>query len=103
LPYPAAAQKISPALVVAPGNAVLTVSAEGKSLQQPDLAVFNAGVTTQGKPAGEALAANSRAMESVITHLRLSGPDLPMANPEVAANQAYTSAYKAARSRAEPQ
>lgn len=31
----------------------------------------------------------------------LSGPDLRMANPEVAANQAYTSAYKAARSRAE--
>jgi uncharacterized protein YggE len=31
----------------------------------------------------------------------LSGPDLRMANPEVAANRAYTSAYKAARSRAE--
>lgn len=31
----------------------------------------------------------------------LSGPDLKMANPEVAANQAYMSAYKAARSRAE--
>lgn len=31
----------------------------------------------------------------------LSGPDLRMANPELAANQAYTSAYKAARSRAE--
>ncbi len=31
----------------------------------------------------------------------LSGPDLKMANPEIAANQAYTSAFKAARSRAE--
>ena len=31
----------------------------------------------------------------------LSGPDLKMTDPEAAANQAYTSAYRAARSRAE--
>ena len=46
LPAAAAAQPLSPAPVVGPGNAVITVTAEGKSLQAPDLSVFNAGVTT---------------------------------------------------------
>lgn len=72
-PCPALAQQLSPALVIAPGNAALTVSAEGKPLQKPDLAVFNAGVTTQGNTARDALAANSRAMETVIAQLRRAG------------------------------
>lgn len=69
----AGAQTVSPTPVVAAGNALLTVSAEGKSLQVPDLAIFNAGVTTQGTTAGEALGANSRAMENVIAQLRRAG------------------------------
>lgn len=60
-------------VTVAPGNAVLTVTAEGRSLRQPELAVFSAGVTTQGKTAGEALAENSRAMTKVIASLKASG------------------------------
>lgn len=69
----AVAQPISSVPVVASGNAVLTVTAEGKSLQLPDVAIFNAGVTTQGATAGEALAANSTAMERVISQLRRAG------------------------------
>ena len=69
---PAAAQ-LSPPLEVAPGNTVLTVMAEGKTIRDPDLAVFNAGVTTQGQTAAAALAENSRAMEKVIAALRAAG------------------------------
>ncbi|HUQ13664.1 MAG TPA: SIMPL domain-containing protein, partial [Novosphingobium sp.] len=52
---------------------LLTVSAEGRSLRAPELAVFNSGVTTQGKTAGEALAENSRAMARVIAALKAAG------------------------------
>lgn len=38
-----------------------------------DLAIFTAGVTTQGNTTGESLAANSVAMENVVTQLRRSG------------------------------
>ncbi|KRB79892.1 hypothetical protein ASE00_19035 [Sphingomonas sp. Root710] len=69
----AGAQTMSPAPVVATGNALLTVTAEGKALEAPDLAIFNAGVTTQGKTAAEALSANSTAMERVIAQLRRAG------------------------------
>lgn len=42
------AQMAQPAIEVAPGNTLLTVTAEGKSFREPDMAVFSAGVTTQG-------------------------------------------------------
>lgn len=70
---PAAAQVPGPVPVVAVGNTLLTVSAEGRSQRQPDLAIFNAGVTTQGKTANEALGANSRAMSGVISALKRAG------------------------------
>jgi uncharacterized protein YggE len=74
VPATAQAQQLpSPVPVVAAGNALLTVSAEGRSLRTPDLAVFNAGVTTQGKTAGEALSANSTAMARVIAALKRAG------------------------------
>ena len=69
---PALAQQ-SPVPVIAQGNALLTVSAEARSMRTPDLAVFNSGVTTQGKTAGEALAENSRAMTRVIAALKAAG------------------------------
>ncbi|QGN53608.1 SIMPL domain-containing protein [Novosphingobium sp. Gsoil 351] len=72
LPSGALAQP-PPPLTIAPGNTLLTVSAEGRSLRQPDLAVFNSGVTTQGKTAGEALGENSRAMTRVIAALKAAG------------------------------
>lgn len=72
-PLPAAAQVASPVPAIAQGNALLTISAEGRSLRTPDLAVFGAGVTTNGKTAGEALAENSRAMSRVIAALKAAG------------------------------
>jgi len=71
VPAAAFAQGVVPA--IAPGNTLLTVSAEGRTLRQPELAVFSSGVTTQGKTAGEALAENSRAMTRVIAALKGAG------------------------------
>ena len=73
LASPALAQQVSPVPVVAAGHSVLTVSADGRSTRAPDLAVFGAGVTTQGKTAAEALAANSRSMTQVIASLKRAG------------------------------
>lgn len=70
---PAIAQAIGPVPTIEAGHTLLTVSAEGRSTRTPDLAVFSAGVTTQGATAGEALAANSRAMSGVIAALRKAG------------------------------
>jgi uncharacterized protein YggE len=72
-PTPAFAQVAQPAVEVAPGNTLLTVSGEGRSLRAPDLAVFSAGVTTQGDTASAALGENSRAMTQVIAALRRAG------------------------------
>jgi uncharacterized protein YggE len=70
---PLAAQMGQPVMEVAPGNTLLTVSAEGRTFAEPDLAVFTAGVTTQGTDAGEALEANARAMSRVIDSLKRAG------------------------------
>lgn len=70
---PALAQQVSPVPVVEAGHSVLSISAEGKSTRDPDLAVFSAGVTTQGKSAAEALAENSKAMTQVIASLKRGG------------------------------
>ena len=72
LPAMAAAHDLSSTPVVAPGNTLLNISADGRSSRKPDMAVFNAGVTTQGKTAGEAMAANSAASRSIRS--RLSSP-----------------------------
>jgi uncharacterized protein YggE len=70
---PALAQAAQPTVTVAPGNTLLTVTAEGRSFRTPDLAVFTAGVTTQGKTAAGALGDNSRAMTEVIAALKRAG------------------------------
>ena len=70
---PAIAQTMSPGPVVAPGNSVLTVSADGRSTRVPDLAVFSAGVTTQAKTASAALSQNADQMNAVIAALKASG------------------------------
>ncbi|MBB4856882.1 uncharacterized protein YggE [Novosphingobium chloroacetimidivorans] len=69
---PALAQ-VAVAPTLAPGHTLLTVSAEGTSTQEPDLALFNAGVTTQGDTASAALAENSRKMTQVIASLKRAG------------------------------
>ncbi len=70
---PASAHDLSSGLALAPGNTLLSVSADGKSTRTPDLASFSAGVTSQGKTAGEALAANSANMNRVIAALKRAG------------------------------
>lgn len=72
LAAPALAQE-SPVPVVAPGHSVLTVSGQGDATSKPDVAIFTAGVQTQGKTAAEALSENSRKMEQVIASLKRSG------------------------------
>lgn len=72
-PLAAQAHELSSGPVVAAGNTLLTLSAEGRSNRTPDLAVFSAGVTSQGKTAGEALSANSADMNKVITALKRAG------------------------------
>jgi hypothetical protein len=71
LPGAALAHDSQPA--IAASSTLLTVSAEGKSTRVPDLAVFSAGVTSQGKTASEALSANAAAMNRVIASLRKAG------------------------------
>lgn len=70
---PALAQQAGPVPAIEAGHTLLTVSADGKTERAPDLAVFNAGVTTQGKTAAEALSANSAAMSRVIASLKRAG------------------------------
>ena len=67
------AHDVSSGPVVAAGNTLLTVSAEGRTSRVPDLAIFNAGVTSSGKTAGEALAANAADMNRVIQALKRAG------------------------------
>lgn len=69
---PAQAQQIE-GLQVAPGNTVLTVTGTGRSSGTPDLAMFSAGVATTGATAGEALQANSAAMNKVVRALKAAG------------------------------
>lgn len=73
LAQPALAQQAGPLPVIAAGHTLLTVEAEGRSARAPDLALFSAGVTTQGKTAAEALGANSSAMTRVVAALKRAG------------------------------
>lgn len=73
LSVPVLAHDVAPGPVIAPGNTMLTVSAEGRSSRKPDLAIFSAGVASTGKTAGEALAKNSADMNRVIAALRRAG------------------------------
>lgn len=67
---PVAAQ---PAPTVGINGTLLSVTAEGRVNRAPDLAVFSAGVVSQGKSASEALAANSADMSRVISALKRAG------------------------------
>lgn len=69
---PVQAQMASPVLTN-PGNTLLVVNGEGRSTREPDLAVFSAGVTSQGATAVAALNENSRAMTAVIAALGRAG------------------------------
>ena len=59
--------------VLTTDETLLVVSGEGQSRQVPDLAIFSAGVVTQGKTGGDALAANATRMDEVIKALKRTG------------------------------
>jgi uncharacterized protein YggE len=65
LPVAAAAQQVMPPHIITSG--------EGTARVVPDLAVIQAGVTTQGKTARDASAANSAAMTRVQAALKSAG------------------------------
>lgn len=69
----AMAQIQSPVPVVTAGATLLTVSADGRSARTPDLAVFSAGVTTQGQSASEAMTRNAAEMNRVFAALKKAG------------------------------
>lgn len=71
--FPARAQVATPVPAIAAGHTLLTVSAEGSSTRQPDMAMFSAGVTTQGETASAALTENSRKMTQVVAALKRAG------------------------------
>jgi len=73
LPLPAIAQTTVAAPALAPGAALLSVTAEGQSRRTPDLALFSAGVVTQATTAAAALSANAERMDRVIAALRSVG------------------------------
>lgn len=95
LPAAAQAQPVSSGPVVAAGNALLTVSAEGRSTRTPDLAVFSAGVTTQGKTAGAALTENAARMNAVIAALKNQGiADRDIQTSNLSVNPVYGEAKR---------
>lgn len=69
----AQAQNDSQVTAIAPSSALLVINAEARSTRKPDLAVFSAGVASQGKTAAAALAANSADMNRVIAALKAAG------------------------------
>ena len=71
---PALAQPMTgPGPMIEPGHSLLTLTAEGHSTRTPDLAVFSAGVTSQGETASRALNLNSAAMTGVVASLKRAG------------------------------
>lgn len=56
-----------------PNGAILSLTAEGRSRRTPDLALFTAGVVTQGRTASEALSENNRRMQEVTAALKRAG------------------------------
>ncbi|MBW8785665.1 MAG: SIMPL domain-containing protein, partial [Novosphingobium sp.] len=97
LAQPAAAQQAGPLPPIAPGNTLLTVSAEGRTTHAPELAVFSAGVTTQGTTAGEALGANSTAMARVIAELKRAGiAERDIQTSNLAVNPVYSNPVREA-------
>ena len=73
MPMTALAHDASSGPVIAAGNTLLTLTAEGRSTRVPDMGLFSAGVTSSGKTAGEALSANSADMNRVIQALKRAG------------------------------
>ena len=91
----AAHSQAAPPVTIAPGNTLLTVSADGRSLRTPDLAVFSAGVTSSGKTAGEALRSNAADMNRVVAALKRAGiADRDIQTSNLSLNPVYAPATR---------
>ncbi|NCU11785.1 MAG: SIMPL domain-containing protein [Sphingomonadaceae bacterium] len=91
LSLPGAAMAHSDQPAIAASSTLLTLTVEGKSARTPDLAVFNAGVTTQGKTASEAMSANAAAMTQVIATLKKAGiADRDIQTSQISLNPVYS-------------
>ena len=91
LALPAAAQGPVGQTSIAASSTLLSLTAQGKSTRTPDLAVFNAGVVTQGATASEALSANSTAMNRVIATLKKAGiADRDIQTSQISLNPIYS-------------
>lgn len=78
-----------PALL-APGDTLLTVNAEGKAERAPDIAGFTAGITTIGASASATMTANAAAMTRVIAALKQAGiADRDIQTTELSLNPIY--------------
>ncbi len=98
-PLHAQALQVTPTL--GPQSALLNVTAEGHSRRTPDLALFNAGVVTQGTNAAEALAANSTRMERVVAALKRAGiEDRDLQTASVSLQPRYSDPEREAQTRA---
>lgn len=90
LPGVAMAQAVQSGPVVAAGNTLLSVSGEGRATRAPDLAVFNAGVTSQAATAGAAMTANAAQMNKVIAALKAAGiADKDVQTSQISLNPVY--------------
>jgi len=71
----ASAQPAPPAAIspLGPNSALLSITAEGRSRRTPDLAIFSAGVVTQGSNASQAMTENAGRMDRVVAALRRAG------------------------------
>jgi uncharacterized protein YggE len=67
---PAASQ---PVATLAPGEALLSVEAEGRAASRPDTMTINAGTVTTGATAAEAVAANNALAQRLIAAVRAGG------------------------------
>jgi uncharacterized protein len=70
---PAAAQQTAAAMMLENGHTLLTVNAQGTATSEPDMATFNAGVTTQAATASAALSENTTKMRAVFAALKRAG------------------------------
>lgn len=69
----AAALALPMAVAAEEAPALITVTGEGRVDARPDMATINLGVTTEGKTAVEAMAANSAELARVLENLRAAG------------------------------
>ena len=97
---PAPQVPVSP---LGPNSTLLSVTAEGRVERVPDIANFSAGVVTQADTAGEALTANSRRMNEVVSALKRAGiADRDIQTSSINLSPRYSNPELEARSRPVP-